>query len=58
MNTEANSMPQIISLSVVMLWTTVAIWTARRAITGEMFQAPCLKDLRTKEKPCDVPKEV
>ncbi|KAK5998415.1 Sulfite efflux pump SSU1 [Cladobotryum mycophilum] len=38
----------IISLSVVLLWIVVALRTVQLAITGEMFFAPCLKDLRTK----------
>ena len=41
---------QILSLSVVLLWITVATRTMRMAITGDMFQAPCLKDLREKSQ--------
>lgn len=39
---------QILSLSVVLLWTVVAVRTVLMAITGEMFFAPCLKDIREK----------
>ncbi|KAL7804663.1 voltage-dependent anion channel domain-containing protein [Trichoderma aethiopicum] len=41
----------IISLSVVILWILVALRTVQLALTGEMFFAPCLKDLREKEEP-------
>ena len=41
---------QILSLSVVLLWVTVASRTLKMAVTGEMFQAPCLKDLREKNQ--------
>lgn len=41
---------QILSLSVVLLWITVASRTLKMAVTGEMFQAPCLKDLREKNQ--------
>ncbi|KAH8894119.1 hypothetical protein GQ53DRAFT_644050 [Thozetella sp. PMI_491] len=39
----------IFSLSVVALWLLVATRTLLQVITGEMFHAPCLKDLRPKE---------
>ena len=41
---------QILSLSVVLLWIVVAVRTILMVITGEMFYAPCLKDLREKEQ--------
>lgn len=40
----------IISLSVVLLWIVVATRTLKLVITGEMFHAPCLKDLRDKSQ--------
>ncbi|KAM0374197.1 hypothetical protein HYE67_006294 [Fusarium culmorum] len=40
----------IISLAVVVLWVVVAARTLKLAITGEMFHAPCLKDLREKSQ--------
>ncbi|KAL6829716.1 voltage-dependent anion channel domain-containing protein [Trichoderma camerunense] len=41
----------IISLTVVLLWILVSLRTLQLVITGEMFFAPCLKDLREKEEP-------
>lgn len=41
---------QILSLSVLLLWIVVATRTVKLAITGEMFHAPCLKDLRDKSE--------
>ncbi|KAM0200859.1 hypothetical protein ACHAPI_002525 [Fusarium lateritium] len=38
----------IISLAVIVLWMFVATMTATDAITGEMFHAPCLKDIQAK----------
>lgn len=40
----------MIALSVILLWVVVATRTAKLAITGEMFHAPCLKDLRDKSQ--------
>ncbi|CAM1511358.1 Fc.00g088710.m01.CDS01 [Cosmosporella sp. VM-42] len=40
----------ILSLSVVLLWCVVAIRTVMLVVTGEMFHAPCLKDLRDKDQ--------
>ncbi|KAK0391113.1 hypothetical protein NLU13_0615 [Sarocladium strictum] len=40
----------ILSLSVVLLWIAVASRTLRMAVSGEMFHAPCLKDLRDKDQ--------
>ncbi|KAL1901229.1 Plasma membrane sulfite pump involved in sulfite metabolism [Ceratocystis pirilliformis] len=39
----------VLSLAVVALWTVVAIKTLWLAYTGEIFYAPCLKDLRNKQ---------
>ncbi|KKA27942.1 hypothetical protein TD95_001214, partial [Thielaviopsis punctulata] len=39
----------VLSLSVVALWTVVAGKTLWLAYTGEIFYAPCLKDLREKQ---------
>ena len=33
-----------------MLWIIVASGTLRKALTGELFFAPCLEDLEGKEK--------
>ncbi|KYK59462.1 hypothetical protein DCS_00592 [Drechmeria coniospora] len=40
----------IISLAVVLLWIMVASRTLHLVYTGEMFFAPCLKDLRAKDE--------
>jgi hypothetical protein len=37
---------KIISLNVVILWFVVAVGTLKKAITGEIFYAPCLGDLK------------
>ncbi|KND93087.1 Sulfite efflux pump SSU1 [Tolypocladium ophioglossoides CBS 100239] len=39
-----------ISLSVLLLWVMVAARTLHLVVTGEMFFAPCLKDLREKDQ--------
>lgn len=44
-------MTQIISLIVVLLWIVVSLRTIHRVFTGEMFVAPCLKDLKEKQAP-------
>ncbi len=41
---------QIFSCSVLALWLLVAARTLLQAITGEIFHAPCLKELRPKEE--------
>lgn len=41
---------QILSLAVVCLWTVVACRTMMLVYTGEMFFAPCLKDVREKSR--------
>lgn len=40
----------IFSLTVTLLWIVVAIGTLIRAYTGEIFVAPCLKDVEEKER--------
>lgn len=40
----------IFSVAVTLLWIVVASGTLRKALTGELFFAPCLKDLEGKEK--------
>ena len=39
----------IFSISVTLLWIVVATGTVRRALTGELLFAPCLKDLEEQE---------
>jgi len=39
----------IFSVAVTLLWIMVAVGTVRRAWTGEIFFAPCLKDLEGKK---------
>ncbi len=34
---------------VILLWIMVSIGTIRKAATGEIFYAPCLKDLEVKK---------
>jgi len=40
----------ILSVAVTLLWIMVAVGTLKKAFTGEIFFAPCLKDLEGKEK--------
>ncbi|EFY87563.1 C4-dicarboxylate transporter, putative [Metarhizium acridum CQMa 102] len=40
----------IISLSVLLLWMMVASRTLRLAVRGDLFLAPCLKELKEKEE--------
>lgn len=47
---KANSGAQILSLLVVLLWSVVAARTLHMVVTGEMFFAPCLKDIREKQQ--------
>ncbi|WYZ45214.1 hypothetical protein EsH8_VIII_000530 [Colletotrichum jinshuiense] len=42
-------MTMIFSLSVCLLWLLVAVRTFHQAISGDIFFAPCLKDLRDKQ---------
>ncbi|KAK1699988.1 voltage-dependent anion channel [Colletotrichum godetiae] len=42
-------MTMIFSLSVCFLWLLVAVRTLHQAISGEIFFAPCLKDIRDKQ---------
>jgi tellurite resistance protein TehA-like permease len=44
---------KIISLTVVILWFVVAAGTLKKAITGEIFFAPCLGDLK-KDTPTEL----
>ena len=37
------------SLAVIILWVIVALNILRHSLTGELFCAPCLQDLRKKE---------
>ncbi|KAF6844462.1 c4-dicarboxylate transporter malic acid transport [Colletotrichum musicola] len=39
----------VFSISVCLLWLLVAVRTLHQAISGEIFFAPCLKDLRDKQ---------
>ncbi|KAM4056753.1 voltage-dependent anion channel domain-containing protein [Hirsutella rhossiliensis] len=48
----------VISLSVFLLWLMVASRTLHLALTGDIFFAPCLKDLRDKEQTSGCDKEV
>lgn len=48
----------ILSLSVVLLWAVVAMRTMQLVITGEMFVAPCLKDIKEKVQPNGEDKKV
>ncbi|ROT40635.1 hypothetical protein SODALDRAFT_376410 [Sodiomyces alkalinus F11] len=43
-------MTMIFSLSVCLLWLMVAVGTLQRVWTGVIFQAPCIRDLREKER--------
>ncbi|KAG9241012.1 C4-dicarboxylate transporter/malic acid transport protein-like protein [Calycina marina] len=40
----------ILSVVVTLLWIIVAVGTVRKAATGELFFAPCLKDVEGKEE--------
>ncbi|POR38807.1 Sulfite efflux pump SSU1 [Tolypocladium paradoxum] len=48
----------ILSLSVLLLWVMVAARTLQLVVTGEMFFAPCLKDLRENEQAGSCDKKV
>ena len=39
----------VFSILVTLLWIVVAVGTLRKALTGEIFFAPCLKDMEGKE---------
>jgi tellurite resistance protein TehA-like permease len=47
---------QIISLCVVVLWMVVSIGTLKGVVSGKLFFAPCLADLKLKEEDKDVAK--
>jgi len=40
---------QILSIVVTLLWIVVVSATVRKAATGDLFFAPCLKDVEGKE---------
>ena len=40
----------------LILWVVVAVRTLYLAYTGEIFFAPCLKDLRVKDRQTEIPK--
>ncbi|KAH7353643.1 voltage-dependent anion channel [Plectosphaerella cucumerina] len=42
------ALTMVFSLCVFLLWLVVAVHTLRQALTGEIFHAPCLKDIREK----------
>ena len=44
---------QILSVAVVLLWIVVATGTAKKSFTGELFHAPCLANLKPKERQSD-----
>lgn len=44
------------SICVVMLWIVVSAGTLKGVISGQMFHAPCLAELRPKEDEKDVGK--
>ncbi len=46
--TNTNNL-QIFSVTVVLLWLVVSYHTFRGIIRGDIFVAPCLKDLRRAE---------
>ncbi|KAL2812149.1 voltage-dependent anion channel [Aspergillus granulosus] len=48
----------IITLCVVVLWIAIGVGTLKGVITGTIFHAPCLADLRSKEKEQDIIKVV
>ncbi|TFB03413.1 Sulfite efflux pump SSU1 [Trichoderma ghanense] len=48
--TTVSSLSFVPRLSVVIIWILVSLRTIQLVITGEMFFAPCLKDLREKEE--------
>ena len=40
----------IFAVCVIILWIVVAAGTVKGAISGELFYAPCLKNLKDKDK--------
>ncbi|GAD95149.1 sulfite efflux pump SSU1 [Paecilomyces variotii No. 5] len=40
----------ILSVCVVLLWIVVSVGTLKRAVTGEIFQAPCLAEMKSKQE--------
>ncbi|KAI0477352.1 voltage-dependent anion channel [Xylariaceae sp. FL0804] len=51
-----NVLAMIFSASVFLLWLLVGIRTVHMAITGQIFHAPCLQDLRPKHAQVDANK--
>lgn len=47
---------KILSLCVVILWMVVSVGTIKGVISGKLFFAPCLADLRMEEEDKDVGK--
>jgi hypothetical protein len=43
-------MLQILSIFVVILWIIVSIGTLKGVVSGKLFVAPCLADLRVEDK--------
>lgn len=41
---------QIFSVAVILLWIMVSVGTLKKALNGDIFVAPCLKDLEWTEK--------
>ena len=37
-------------MSVLLLWVVVAAKTVQLVVTGDLFLAPCLRELKAKEK--------
>lgn len=52
------ALTMVLSLSVCLLWLVVAVHTLRQALTGEIFHAPCLKDVRDKGRQADSDRRV
>lgn len=42
---------QIFSVAVVILWIVVAVRTVQHALTGEIFYAPCLENIKKRGVP-------
>jgi hypothetical protein len=40
---------QVVSLCVVVLWIVVSVGTLKGVVSGRLFSAPCLANLKTKE---------
>src|SRR5437016_2920089 len=44
-----NSLVQILSIAVIILWIVVALGTAKGACSGKLFYAPCVANLKPKQ---------